>query len=60
MEIGIHSGLFESENFELDEFVFEKMSGSAEDFYRHSMAKVAVRSGSIFSSYHSELYQHLL
>ena len=29
------------EDFELPEFVHEKMAGSADDFYRHSMGKVA-------------------
>ena len=52
MEVGINCGLFDSEDFQLDEFVFEKMSGSAEDFYRHSMAKVAVRSGFNFYNLH--------
>ena len=33
---------FESKDFELPSFMFEKMTGSADDFYRHSMTKVAV------------------
>ena len=30
-----------SQKYPLPEFVFEKMSGSAEDFYSHSIGKVA-------------------
>ena len=33
---------FDSKDFELPSFMFEKITGSADDFYRHSMTKVAV------------------
>ena len=33
---------FEATDFSLPSFMFEKMTGSADDFYRHSMTKVAV------------------
>ena len=37
LSVGYHA-----KDFELPSFMFEKMTGSADDFYRHSMTKVAV------------------
>ena len=41
MHIALDAG-FEEDDFDLDDFVNDRMSGSADDFYRHSMSKVAV------------------
>ena len=39
MHVALDAG-FDEDDFELGDFVHEKMSGSADDFYRHSMSKV--------------------
>ena len=54
MHVALDAG-FEEDDFELDDFVNEKMSGSAEDFYRHSMSKVRK-----FRKMFFELFSNLL